>query len=58
LVNELNQTNRPNGNAVTYQRYDAGVVPPDPVLGIHFATINHDTQALVTWLRHLRGMSR
>jgi pimeloyl-ACP methyl ester carboxylesterase len=48
LVHELNATNA--ANVVTYQRYDAGEVPPDPALGIHFGTINHDTQALVDWL--------
>ena len=53
LVTELDQTNRASGNAVIYQRYDAGVVPPDPMLGIHFATINYDAQALVAWLSHL-----
>jgi hypothetical protein len=25
-------------------------VPPDPVLGVHFATINYDTPALINWL--------
>jgi hypothetical protein len=55
LVSELDQTNGAGGNAVTYQRYAAGVVPPDPALGIHFATINHDTPALVDWLRQRLG---
>jgi pimeloyl-ACP methyl ester carboxylesterase len=50
LVAELDQTNGVGGNAVMYQRYAAGVVPPDPGLGIHFGTINHDTPALVGWL--------
>jgi hypothetical protein len=35
---------------ITYQRYPAGTVTPDPVLGIHFATINCDTPALLTWI--------
>ena len=51
LVSELNQTNLATGNAVLYQRYAAGVVPPDPALGIHFGTINYDAEALVAWLR-------
>jgi hypothetical protein len=50
LVTELNATNQGTGNAVLYQRYGAGVVPPDPALGIHFGTINYDTDALVAWL--------
>jgi hypothetical protein len=58
LVNELNDTNRAGANTMTYQRYAAGVVVPDPVLGIHFATIEHDAEALVGWLAQLRGMSR
>jgi pimeloyl-ACP methyl ester carboxylesterase len=53
LVTELNQTNGPAGNTVVYQRYDKGVVAPDPVLGIHFATINYDTRALTDWLSPL-----
>jgi pimeloyl-ACP methyl ester carboxylesterase len=53
LVTELKQTNSAAGNAVVYQRYDKGVVAPDPVLGIHFATINYDTQALTDWLSPL-----
>lgn len=55
LVSELNDTNRANGNTVLYQRYAAGVVPPDPTLGVHFGTINYDTAALVAWLSPLLG---
>ena len=55
LVNELNATNGAGGNSVIYQRYDAGVVPPDAALGIHFGTINHDAGALVDWLRARLG---
>jgi acetyl esterase/lipase len=46
LVTELTAA----GTTVTYQRYPAGTVPPDPVLGVHFATINYDTPALIDWL--------
>jgi hypothetical protein len=46
LVAELHA----NGTDVTYQRYAAGVVAPDPALGIHFATITYDTAALTAWL--------
>lgn len=49
LIIELTAAN-PAAGAITYQRYPAGTVPPDPVLGIHFATINYDTQALLGWL--------
>jgi Secretory lipase len=49
LITELTTAN-PAPGAITYQRYPAGTVPPDPVLGIHFATINYDTPALITWL--------
>ena len=49
LITELTAAN-PNPGAITYQRYDAGTVTPDPVLGIHFATINYDTPALLSWL--------
>lgn len=55
LVDELNQTNGPGPNAVTYQRYAAGVVPPDAALGIHFGTINHDAPALIGWLSRRLG---
>jgi hypothetical protein len=41
------------GNTVNYQRYLAGAVPPDPTLGVHFATINYDTTALISWLNPL-----
>jgi alpha-beta hydrolase superfamily lysophospholipase len=47
LITELTAA---TGTTITYQRYPAGTVPPDPVLGIHFATINYDTQALLAWL--------
>jgi hypothetical protein len=47
LITELTAA---NGTTITYQRYPAGTVPPDPVLGVHFATINYDTPALITWL--------
>jgi Secretory lipase len=49
LITELTSAN-PAPGAITYQRYPAGTVTPDPVLGIHFATINYDTPALLTWL--------
>ncbi len=49
LITELTAAN-PAPGAITYQRYPAGTVPPDPVLGVHFATINYDTPALLTWL--------
>lgn len=49
LITELTAAN-PAPGAITYQRYPAGTVPPDPVLGVHFATINYDTPALITWL--------
>jgi pimeloyl-ACP methyl ester carboxylesterase len=48
LITELTAAN-PNGS-ITYQRYPAGTVTPDPVHGIHFATINYDTPALLSWL--------
>lgn len=53
LVGELNVTNNATGYTLIYERYDAGVVTSDPVLGIHFGTINHDTQALTDWLKPL-----
>jgi len=53
LIREINAANIATGNTVTYQRYPAGTVPPDPVLGIHFATINYDTPALLNWLEPL-----
>jgi Secretory lipase len=48
LITELTAAN-PAGT-ITYQRYPAGTVPPDPDLGVHFATINYDTPALLDWL--------
>ncbi|MDQ2810830.1 MAG: lipase family protein [Actinomycetota bacterium] len=50
LIQEINAANSATGNTVTYQRYPAGTVPPDPTLGVHFATINYDLQALISWL--------
>lgn len=50
LVTELTAANVATGTTITYQRYPAGTVPPDPVLGVHFATINYDTPALINWL--------
>jgi pimeloyl-ACP methyl ester carboxylesterase len=55
LIQELNAANSATGNTVAYERYPAGTVPPDPVLGVHFATINYDTPALVNWLASLFG---
>jgi pimeloyl-ACP methyl ester carboxylesterase len=55
LVRELDAANRANGNTVVYQRYDEGVVTPDDLLGVHFATINHDIPALTDWLKPLLG---
>ncbi|MDB5125724.1 MAG: Secretory lipase [Mucilaginibacter sp.] len=49
LVRELTATNTADG-AILYQRYDAGLVPNEQPLGVHFATINYDTPALTDWL--------
>ena len=55
LVRELTATNPADG-AVVYQRYDAGLVPNEQPLGVHFATINYDTAALTDWLtNHFSG---
>ncbi len=51
LVKELDSTNP--ANKVEYERYPKGVVAPDPVLGIHFGTINHDIANLTRWLKPL-----
>jgi alpha-beta hydrolase superfamily lysophospholipase len=50
LITELTAANAATGTAITYQRYPAGTVPPAPVLGVHFGTINYDSQALIAWL--------
>lgn len=53
LISELDAVNATSGKTVDYQRYPAGTVPPDAVLGVHFATINYDTPALLSWLSPL-----
>ncbi|MFD5986891.1 alpha/beta hydrolase family protein [Streptomyces cyaneofuscatus] len=52
LVEELTATNSERGN-IHYRRYEPGAVPADEPLGIHFATIGHDTPALTEWLAAL-----
>ncbi|MDT0491233.1 alpha/beta hydrolase [Streptomyces sp. NPDC012600] len=52
LVAELTATNSPRGN-IHYRRYGPGAVPADEPLGIHFATIDHDTPELTAWLAAL-----
>ncbi|MEV4879830.1 alpha/beta hydrolase family protein [Streptomyces cyaneofuscatus] len=49
LVEELTATNSGRGN-IHYRRYEPGAVPADEPLGIHFATIGHDTPELTEWL--------
>lgn len=49
LVEELTATNSERGN-IHYRRYEPGAVPADEPLGIHFATIDHDTPELTEWL--------
>ncbi|MFJ8403657.1 alpha/beta hydrolase family protein [Streptomyces microflavus] len=49
LVEELTATNAPRRN-IHYRRYEPGAVPADEPLGIHFATIDHDTAELSEWL--------
>jgi pimeloyl-ACP methyl ester carboxylesterase len=51
LVRELTATN-PHIN-ILYERYEADAVPDEEPLGVHFATINHDTPALTDWLTSL-----
>ncbi|MCD9901767.1 lipase family protein [Streptomyces sp. MT29] len=38
---------------LNYRRYEPGTVPADEPLGIHFATIGHDTPGLTEWLAAL-----
>lgn len=52
LVGELTATNSERGN-IHYRRYEPGTVPADEPLGIHFATIGHDTPELTEWLAAL-----
>nr|WP_275125137.1 lipase family protein [Streptomyces sp. SID4937] len=52
LVEELTATNSERGN-IHYRRYEPGAVPADEPLGIHFATIGHDTPELTGWLAAL-----
>ncbi|MFF0258777.1 hypothetical protein ACFYR2_08100 [Streptomyces microflavus] len=51
-VEELTATNAPRRN-IHYRRYEPGAVPADEPLGIHFATIDHDTAELTEWLAAL-----
>lgn len=55
LVGELRRTNPGNPAEPDYQRYETGEVPDTEPLGVHFATIDHDTPALVAWLAPLLG---
>ncbi|MER8187754.1 lipase [Kitasatospora sp. NPDC094015] len=50
LVQELDARNEPHGIQVEYERYDEGKVPSDGPLGVHFATIDHDAEALADWV--------
>jgi pimeloyl-ACP methyl ester carboxylesterase len=50
LVKELEAANATTGATIEYQRYPAGTVARDPILGVHFGTIDHDTPALLDWL--------
>lgn len=52
LVEELTATNALRRN-IHYRRYEPGAVPADEPLGIHFATIDHDTAELTEWLAAL-----
>ncbi|MFD8105506.1 hypothetical protein [Streptomyces microflavus] len=52
LVEELTATNGPRRN-IHYRRYEPGAVPADEPLGIHDATIDHDTAELTEWLAAL-----
>ncbi|WP_411080599.1 alpha/beta hydrolase family protein [Streptomyces sp. cmx-18-6] len=52
LVEELIRTNSPRAD-IHYRRYEPGVVPAGEPLGIHFATIDHDTPELTEWLAAL-----
>ncbi|MFJ8777138.1 hypothetical protein [Streptomyces microflavus] len=51
-VEELTATNAPRRN-IHYRRYEPGAVPADEPIGIHFATIDHDTPELTEWLAAL-----
>ncbi|MBO2451725.1 alpha/beta fold hydrolase [Actinomadura barringtoniae] len=49
LVDELGDTNPKT--PLEYELIPAGRVPKEKPLGVHFATINYDTPALVGWLK-------
>ncbi|MFD4690945.1 alpha/beta hydrolase family protein [Streptomyces sp. NPDC058463] len=50
LVDELNETNKKHGVEVEYKRYGLLEVPVGGPLGVHFATINRDAEALTAWI--------
>ncbi|MET9974051.1 hypothetical protein ABZ136_00220 [Streptomyces microflavus] len=52
LVEEPTATNAPGRN-IHYRPYEPGAVPADEPLGVHFATIDHDTAELTEWLAAL-----
>ncbi|MDJ0347135.1 hypothetical protein QMK19_38775 [Streptomyces sp. H10-C2] len=49
LVEELQTTNRVSMN-ILYRRYGKDEVSKEDPLGVHFATIDHDTDELTEWL--------
>jgi pimeloyl-ACP methyl ester carboxylesterase len=51
LLDELKTKNSESGQPLEYEKYPALHVTPDPRLGVHFATINHDLPKLINWLR-------
>lgn len=58
LVRELKATNKALGTEITYVRYAWGAVQvpdsePATSLGVHFATIDHDADALTDWIHDL-----